>query len=304
MGIVAKHTILSDVTVGQAMRRQVVCLPREANINRCISLLVKYKVNAVMIVDADERPEGVVSKTDIMGAYYAGLPVQSPVSDIMMTPPLFCRSEDTLDRALEQMREHRVFRLYVRDRDSDAVAGVIAYPDVVGLLYQYCHECRCSRARKQADNAADSGQVRFLVREVMTSGVLWLPDKAPLTTIMEELSAYRLGAVLITGPDNAPAGVVSMSDLVLAYKHGVDVTAPAATVMSGPVHTCCRDDLLESAIRTLIFSQVGRIFVHQDDPRNIVGVLSLTDAARVRSGSCHACVCSRIRVEQDSAGPC
>ena len=32
-------------------------------------------------------------------------------------------------------------------------------------------------------------------------------------------------------------------------------------------------------------------------PQNIVGVLSLSDAARIRSGSCHACVSSRIRVE-------
>jgi len=37
---------------------------------------------------------GMVSKTDIMGAFYVGLPVETPLADIMVGPPLFCYPDE------------------------------------------------------------------------------------------------------------------------------------------------------------------------------------------------------------------
>jgi CBS domain-containing protein len=293
MGVIRKQSALSNVTVREAMRRQVITTPATADLDRAIGRFIKYKVNALLVTDAADQPAGVLSKTDIMGAYYAGLPLQTPVADIMIAPPLFCQSTDPLEAALEQMREHGVYRLYVLEEDR--LAGALAYPDIVGLLYRFCRDCRYSRGRRKG---AGKEPVRLTVREVMTPSVNAFSRNAPLTDIMEALSAYRFGAVLIRDDGGRPAGVVSKTDLALAYKHGVDAGEPAETVMSGPVLTCDADEFLESAIQTLIFSQVQRIFTHEGDPRQIVGVLSLSDAARIRSGSCHACVSSRIKVEE------
>jgi hypothetical protein len=44
----------------------------------------------------------------------------------------------------------------------------------------------------------------------------------------------------------------------------------------------------------MLLRDVQRIFVHGSDPAKIVGVLSLSDAARFRSGSCRACTSSRL----------
>jgi hypothetical protein len=46
----------------------------------------------------------------------------------------------------------------------------------------------------------------------------------------------------------------------------------------------------------MIFFDLHRLFVWKDDPKNLVGVLSLSDAARFRSGTCRACLTSRIKV--------
>ena len=113
---------------------------------------------------------------------------------------------------------------------------------------------------------------------------------------MEGLSEYRMGAVLITNVDGTPVGVVSKTDLALAYRHGRHPESSARTIMASPVRSCGDEEYLEAAIRKLIFSQIHRIFVYRDDPSRITGVLSLSDAARVRSGSCQACVSSRITV--------
>ena len=294
MGIVQKNTILSELTVRETMRRQVISLPREATLSDCIHRMVKFKVNALLITDEALSPLGVVSKTDIMGAYYAALPIDLPAGEIMISPPLFCRMEETLEAALEQMREHGVYRLYVLGEGGRA-AGVIAYPDIAGILYQYCHECKYSRLRRAGKSGADPF-LRFTVKEVMTPSVRSFREMDSLLEIMEGLSASRIGAVLITEEAGAAAGVVSKTDLALAYRHGCDPGAPARTIMTAPVRSCAESEFLEAAIRKLIFSQIHRIFVYREEPSRITGVLSLSDAARVRAGSCQACVSSRITV--------
>ncbi len=50
----------------------------------------------------------------------------------------------------------------------------------------------------------------------------------------------------------------------------------------------------------MIYAEIQRLFVSHPDTGQIVGVLSLSDAARLRSGSCQACVSSRIKVEEDT----
>ena len=46
----------------------------------------------------------------------------------------------------------------------------------------------------------------------------------------------------------------------------------------------------------MIFWDVHRLFVARGEIQEIIGVLSLSDAARFRSGTCRACLVSRIAV--------
>jgi len=292
----ASKDTLSRFRVAQAMRRQVIQRPERASIASAVNALIKYKVSAALVTDSQGKPAGVVSKTDIMGAYYAGVPVDAPLEQIMNGPPLFCRPETSLSRALEIMRTKAVYRLFVREDENGPVEGLLAYPDIVGLLYRVCRNCEISLHRRRAPHAFD-GVARYRVREVMTPDVRALDEEAPLYTVMETLSAYRFGALLVIDGAGMPRGVVSKTDLALAYRRGTPPDVPAREVMTPSVCSCPAQAPLEDAIRRMIFSDVHRLFVHDQDPERTVGVLSLSDAARVRSGSCHACVSSRIRLE-------
>ncbi len=299
MTIIVARSVLTGLAVKDAMRRQFVRLPQTAPIDHSINYLIKHKANALMTLDETGQPAGVVSKTDIMGAYYADLPIGSPLSDIMISPPLFCRADDSLDAALENMRTQGVYRLYVQDQSGEVV-GALAYPDMVGLLYRYCHTCKQSRHHRDRTTAGDDTVSRLTVKEVMTDKVVAIAETDTLTALMEQLSMYRFGAMLIENADHLPVGVISKTDLILAYKHGLSADTPAGQIMASPVRTCDEDAYLEDAIQKMIFAEVHRIFVQRDTPNHIVGVLSLSDAARIRSGSCHACVSSRITVDSDS----
>jgi len=293
-----KRETLSGLVVSEAMRKLVISLPQGASIDRGITSLIKYKISAFLIMDKIGRPTGVVSKTDIMGAYYAGLSLKTPLDNIMSSPPLFCGPDDSLESALDSMRSRKIYRLYVIGENPDEVVGALAYPDIVGLLYRYCHDCEYSHLKQKHKKHSDNAIRRYKVKDVMTPSVKANHTDESLMCVMEELSKYRFGAVLITDRKSTPHGVVSKTDLALSYKHGIDSQVAAEIIMSAPVITCNQDDFLEDAIHKMIFTDVHRLFVYEKDPQNIVGVISLTDAARICSGSCHACVSSRIRVDK------
>jgi len=279
------------------MRIQIFSLPVTSAIRHGIRHLIKYKTNAFLVCEEGGSPVGVVSTTDIMGAYYAGLPIESPLDHIMVSPPILCSPGDSLESALDTMRAHRVYCLYVRDESKHQVVGALAYPDIVGLLYGYCRSCDRSVMNRKKD-LLENPELRIRVREVMTSSVVWLYENDSLFQIMEGISSHRCGAVLIKNRDEKPIGVISRTDLILAYTRGIPSETLAINILSwSRVISCQESAFLEDAIRKMILTDLQRLFVWAEATENIVGVISLSDAARVRSGSCHACTSSRIRVE-------
>ena len=133
--------------------------------------------------------------------------------------------------------------------------------------------------------------------DIMPPEIKAVSKEDSLVRVMEALSIYRCGASLVTDGDHRPCGVISKTDLALVYKLGADAQVAAEAVMSSPVLRCSAEDLLENAIRKMIFTDIHRLFVHGPNTDELVGVFSLSDAARIRSGSCQACVSSRIQIE-------
>ena len=292
MGSQRQHT-LSGKVVANAMRRGINRLGRQSTISSAISILIKYKIGGLLVTDEEQQPLGVVSKTNIVGAYYAALPLDSPLEFIMTSPALFCSSDEPLEHALEQMKDHQIYRLYVKDPDSDEVIGALAYPDIVGMLYEFCSRCPKSIFGKDP-GTADIARSR--IGDCMTKDIKNVGSDKPLQEVLEVLSMHHIGALLVTDQSSRGVGVISKTDLILAYNHGVPLDTLAAEVMSAPLRSCGEDDLLEEAIRTMIFSDVHRLFVKNSASGEITGVFSLTDAAMNRSGSCQACVASRIQI--------
>ena len=290
---VEKRSVLSGISVKEAMRRLVIRLSQSAPIDYCINRMIKYKINSILLLDDKQNPAGVVSKTDIMSAFYAGLPIEAPVENIMVGPLLSCYPDDELESSLDTMQQNGVHRIYVRGSESDEVVGILAYPDIVGLLYRYCRACDKGFLKAQR-RKNDSRFERLKVKDVMTADATAFRQEDGLAQVIEGLTAHRFGAVLIRNEPGKAVGVVSKSDLIVAYKHGVTIEARAAEVMSQPVVSCSADQDLAKAIQQMLLKDVQRLFVHAKDPGQIIGTLSLSDAARFRSGSCRACTASRF----------
>jgi len=293
-----QKSVLSGLTVRDAMRRLVVHLFGDATIAQAIREMIKFKVNAVLVAGERSQALGVVSKTNILGAYYAGLPVTSPLIDIMVAPVLFCDIEEPLDTVLDKMRSHNIHRIYVSHALTDQAVGVVAYPDIIGLLYRFCHRCEKSTIRTSNGSNREKLADHFHVSELMTPSAHECSEASSLVHVMESLISQRLRTVLIKDRAGVPVGVVSMTDFIIAYLHGLPHEAEVKSIMSSPVRACNQDEPLVMAIQKMIFSDVQNLYVYKNNPRNIVGILSLSEIARVRSGSCRACLVSRIEIDE------
>lgn len=297
MQTATQRNVLSGLVVADAMRRQIIRLSASETISQAIRSTIKFKVNSVLIDTDAQQAVGVVSKTDLMSAYYAGFDLETPLEAIMVGPPILCRPDDPLDEALKIMQTHDVHRLYIKTDGHHPVIGVLAYPDIVGILYRFCRRCEKSATRRKQGTAEENWAEMLMVREVMTPKLIQAGKDQTLSEVMELLSANRLGAVLVHDDKGLPLGVVSKTDLIAAYMHELDpARVVAANIMKGPPLACEENDLLSETLWVMIYNDVYRMFVFRNRPENMVGVLSLSDAARFRSGSCKACLSSRIQL--------
>lgn len=294
--MMSERSVLSHLTVKRGMRRNVNTITVGSPLSKAISVMVKNKINGILITQDDGMPTGVISKTDLMGGYYAGFPLDTAVENIMSTPPLLCNGNEMLENALKLMRSKNVYRVYVTTLHEKHVAGVLAYPDIVGLLYKFCFNCDYSIFRRGSKKQnISSNHIR--VQDVMRTDICSIPETNTIGHAIEELSAFKMGALTVQNNHGELVGVISKTDLVFAYKNNIDLATPAAQIMTTPVHCCNEHEPMEKAIKQMIQSDVRRLFVTSESEEYPVGVFALPDAARSRSGSCHGCISSRIQVD-------
>lgn len=288
-----RESSFTALRVGDIMRRTVLQKNPAATLRDAIGSFIKHKADALLVVDVAGIPMGVVTKTEIMGCYFSELPIDTPLAEIMGAPVISCTAQETLQSALLIMQDRHIHRIYVVDSESGKASGTLSYPDIVGVLYRYCFGCEMSLNNRKPGNEGRLDR-HLEVRDVMHRSVISASAGESLETLIELLGSYRIGALLLTDEDGLPVGVLSKTNIALAYRRGIPLSATAESVMHRTVMCCKESAPLEQAIRQMIFSEVSRVFVKADDSEQITGIITLTDAARARSGSCRACSNSRI----------
>jgi CBS domain-containing protein len=299
MPVIEPRSVLSGIPVSEAMRRQVISLDASADIGQCIRTMIRTKANAVLLLFEDDVPYGVVSKTDLTGAFYAEFPLETPLSDVMGSQPIACFPDDPVETALEIMEAAKVHRLYVTGANREEVIGTLSYSDIVGLIYRYCSACDRGIFKKKAQQSGVEPSSLFTVNDVMTNEVLACRETDQLYTVMEILSENTMGAVLVQNDNQSPIGVISKTDFIVAFHHGISPAVAAREIMASPVCSVPSNEQLTKAIQRMLIWDIQRLFVHNSEsgPGKITGVLSLSDAARFRSGSCKACTAGRIIIQ-------
>lgn len=116
----------------QLMSQPIAVCYLEDNLNHAAQLMWEHDCGVVPIVDGDGHAVGMLTDRDIcMAAYTQGKPLREiPVITAMSKQVYACRPDDTLDQVQAVMREHKIRRLPVLDRE-DRPIGIIAFRDIL-----------------------------------------------------------------------------------------------------------------------------------------------------------------------------
>ena len=160
------------------------------------------------------------------------------------------------------MRKSGVHQLFVQGAEPCAVVGTLSYGDVVALLYRYCRACpKGAVGRSGASGPGDRTQF-LTVRDAMRTPVMTCGQGDSLAEVIEKLTSHRLGAVLIVDGKGLPVGVISKTDIILAYRHGASLDVEAQSILKSPAAFCDENCLLTEAIRQMFLKDVQRLFAY------------------------------------------
>jgi CBS domain-containing protein len=97
-------------------------------------LLAEERIGGVPVTDSEERVLGIISEADIMNALLKGLPLRTPVEEVMTSPVHTVDEFDLTNEVMELFRKHRIHHLPVVREGK--LLGMITPSDVIRFLAQ------------------------------------------------------------------------------------------------------------------------------------------------------------------------
>jgi signal-transduction protein with cAMP-binding, CBS, and nucleotidyltransferase domain len=122
---------------------------------------------------------------------------------------------------------------------------------------------------------------RMLVKDVMSSPVITVPEGSPVHKTAQLMDEGRVGCIIVTNKDDKALGIITESDLVtrVLAKNLTPSKLTAKEVMSTPLITVDSDETLTETARRMSKLNVRRMGVIYKG--NLVGIISSKDILAV-----------------------
>jgi signal-transduction protein with cAMP-binding, CBS, and nucleotidyltransferase domain len=123
------------MSVGKICIRRVVIASHGESLREAAGRMVAEDVGALVVLDAEKRPIGIVTDRDLVARCIAEGrdPARSTVGDVMSKPAARVHEGTAIEDALVEMMRARARRLPVVD-DAGRLVGILALDDVLELL--------------------------------------------------------------------------------------------------------------------------------------------------------------------------
>jgi CBS domain-containing protein len=114
------------------------------------------------------------------------------------------------------------------------------------------------------------------------STVYTVEPKASIAYAAKSLADHGIGALVVTGADGPPVGIVSERDIVRALSEmgSTALETPVAEVMTRKVMTCSRQDKLVDLMQRMTEGKFRHFPVIEQ--RRLVGIVSIGDVVKSR----------------------
>lgn len=253
-----------STVVREVMRRGLITCGRRASLGEVAVVLTENRVHAVIVVDGQGRPEGILSDFDMLAGEWLSADAESlatmrrmTAGDLMSSPINTIDAGETIAAAAAHMRREGFHRLVVTEGGEPV--GVVSMSDFVAHL------------------AAQEPQARATVGDVMSHVMLVCRPETPALDLARGLTDSRFRSVLVMDGGHL-VGLISGWDL-LACIDQADCAGRTAADLMHPVFTIRRQASLHQAASEMVKHHRHRLVVVDSDDEQAppVGVISSYD---------------------------
>jgi len=237
----------------------------DATLGKVASILTQQHVHALIVVDKENRPQGIISDFDLLTGEWLSLEPQGlstmrhiTAGELMSSPIETVEADVALKVAANTLIEKDIQRLLVTEKGT--AVGIISISDFVSSI------------------AREEKPKRETVADVMSDAILVCRDKTPLASAARTMTQAGWRSVLVVDSKGKPEGVVSGKDLIPFVKNGVDDKLTVRDIMHPPL-TIDIHAPLQLAANLMIQKHHHRLVViDQDDPDAFpLGIISSVD---------------------------
>jgi len=125
--------------------------------------------------------------------------------------------------------------------------------------------------------AAMGVRERMLIKDIMSSPVITVGEKATVNEVAKLMEQHKLGCIIVTGEDEKPLGIITERDLVtrVLAKNSKPSKMTAKEAMTSPLITIDPEETLSEAARRMSRLNIRRLVVVYRG--NLVGIVSDKD---------------------------
>jgi CBS domain-containing protein len=244
--------------------REVAALDGASGIGRAAEVMTERGISSILVEDGEGRPAGIVTERDVLASMGAGLPAETPLSQIMSSPVFGLPGSTPYPEAYRLCLQLGLRHLAVLDSEG-RTAGIVTETDF--------------RLRLALAVPARGRPVASL----MSWSPLALAAETLLSEGLGQLRACRGDAMVVVAQDR-PIGILTERDLVRIYARGLAALgSPLGELMSTPVH-CIRLDAPLGEAAELMRRERLRHLVAVDRQGRLAGILNGHEVAKALAG--------------------
>ncbi len=261
--------------VRDLMHPGLITCQSDAALGQVAVMLTQHHVHALIVVDRDHRPIGVISDFDLLAGEWLSANAESlsimrkmTAGELMTKPVSTIEADVPVPEAAHRMRTDEINRLLVTEQGKPV--GMISISDLVA------HLAKTIPAHREK------------VADVMSDAMLVCRDKTPVTAAARAMTDAHYRSVLVVNHVGKPLGVVSGMDLLTACEASNCENMLVSKVMH-PAFTIHLNASLREAADLMIQHHHHRLVViDSDQPDSMpLGIISSFDivAEMARPGS-------------------
>lgn len=187
-------------------------------------------------------------------------------SEIMVSPVIVMKSNDTLARARKLMLKHEITRLPIIDENETPI-GIITQKDMIRAIEQSEPIWR----RRPID--------QVLVQHIMTKKPITVNKKSDIADITKTMVKNNISGVLVTD-DSRLIGIVTKTDIVKAFPEIYRGRAKVKDFMTKEVKTADRGHPISYIIDLMNKANVSRIVIVEGE--RPIGMITSRDLTFVK----------------------